>query len=36
MTLKEFTAPWWRTVGGFVVLLGAVMAVAATVLLIFA
>ncbi|MEW2350517.1 DUF3592 domain-containing protein [Streptomyces sp. NPDC006684] len=36
MTLKEFTAPWWRTVGGFVVLLGAVMAVAATGLLIFA
>jgi hypothetical protein len=35
MTLKEFTAPWWRTVGGFVVLLGTVMAVGATFLLVF-
>ncbi|NEA43251.1 DUF3592 domain-containing protein [Streptomyces sp. SID11385] len=26
MTLREFTAPWWRTVPGFVVLLGAVLA----------
>ncbi|MET8555937.1 DUF3592 domain-containing protein [Streptomyces sp. NPDC004959] len=36
MTLMEFTAPWWRTVGGFVVLLGMLLAVGATVLLIFA
>ncbi|MEU6441416.1 DUF3592 domain-containing protein [Streptomyces sp. NPDC047046] len=36
MTLKEFTAPWWRTVGGFLVILGMVIALGASVPLVLA